>query len=151
MTDAVALGRRRPGGQPKSKDQKRIAMSLRLSPALHARLVARAKEHGRSITQQAEMLLDQALRDPGGIHVLHDEIIKALAEMRERIDQQRAEQIKQRAELIKQRDEMQAEQRNFLREIDEREAAARRAGLFRELDEREARAFAQEFKRKRKP
>jgi hypothetical protein len=151
MTDAVALGRRRPGGQPKSKDQKRIAMSLRLSPALHARLVARAKEHGRSITQQAEMLLDQALRDPGGIHVLHDEIIKALAEMRERIDQQRAEQIKQRAELIKQRDEMQAEQRNFLREIDEREAAARRAGLFRELDEREARAFAQELKRKRKP
>jgi hypothetical protein len=144
MTDAVALGRRRPGGQPKSKDQKRIAMSLRLSPALHARLVARAKEHGRSITQQAEMLLDQALRDPGGIHVLHDEIIKALAEMRERIDQQRAE-------LIKQRDEMQAEQRNFLREIDEREAAARRAGLFRELDEREARAFAQELKRKRKP
>jgi hypothetical protein len=126
------------------KDQKRIAMSLRLSPALHARLVARAKEHGRSITQQAEMLLDQALRDPGGIHVLHDEIIKALAEMRERIDQQRAE-------LIKQRDEMQAEQRNFLREIDEREAAARRAGLFRELDEREARAFAQELKRKRKP
>jgi hypothetical protein len=119
-------------------------MSLRLSPALHARLVARAKEHGRSITQQAEMLLDQALRDPGGIHVLHDEIIKALAEMRERIDQQRAE-------LIKQRDEMQAEQRNFLREIDEREAAARRAGLFRELDEREARAFAQELKRKRKP
>jgi hypothetical protein len=144
MTDAVALGRRRPGGQPKSKDQKRIAMSLRLSPALHARLVARAKEHGRSITQQAEMLLDQALRDPGGIHVLHDEIIKALAEMRERIDQQRAE-------LIKQRDEMQAEQRNFLREIDEQEAAARRAGLFRELDEREARAFAQELKRKRKP
>jgi len=144
MTDAVALGRRRPGGQPKSKDQKRIAMSLRLSPALHARLVARAKEHGRSITQQAEMLLDQALRDPGGIHVLHDEIIKALAEMRERIDQQRAE-------LIKQRDEMQAEQRNFLREIDEHEAAARRAGLFRELDEREARAFAQELKRKRKP
>jgi hypothetical protein len=144
MTDAVAPGRRRPGGQPKSKDQKRIAMSLRLSPALHARLVARAKEHGRSITQQAEMLLDQALRDPGGIHVLHDEIIKALAEMRERIDQQRAE-------LIKQRDEMQAEQRNFLREIDEREAAARRAGLFRELDEREARAFAQELKRKRKP
>jgi hypothetical protein len=151
MTDAVALGRRRPGGQPKSKDQKRIAMSLRLSPALHARLVARAKEHGRSITQQAEMLLDQALRDPGGIHVLHDEIIKALAEMRERID-------RQRAELIKQRDEMQAEQRNFHREIDEfhreideREAAARRAGLFRELDEREARAFAQELKRKRKP
>ena len=158
MTDAVALGRRRPGGQPKSKDQKRIAMSLRLSPALHARLVARAKEHGRSITQQAEMLLDQALRDPGGIHVLHDEIIKALAEMRERIDQQRAElikqraeRIKQRAELIEQRDEMQAEQRNFLREIDEREAVARRAGLFRELDEREARAFAQELKRKRKP
>jgi hypothetical protein len=140
MTDAVALGRRRPGGQPKSKDQKRIAMSLRLSPALHARLVARAKEHGRSITQQAEMLLDQALRDPGGIHVLHDEIIKALAEVRERIDQQRAE-------LIKQRDE----QRNFLRELDEHEAAARRAGLFRELDEREARAFAQELKRKRKP
>jgi len=128
MTDAVALGRRRPGGQPKSKDQKRIAMSLRLSPALHARLVARAKEHGRSITQQAEMLLDQALRDPGGIHVLHDEIIKALAEMRERIDQQRAEQIKQRAELIKQRDEIQAEQRNVLREIDELEAAARRVG-----------------------
>jgi hypothetical protein len=140
MTDAVAPGRRRPGGQPKSKDQKRIAMSLRLSPALHARLVARAKEHGRSITQQAEMLLDQALRDPGGIHVLHDEIIKALAEVRERIDQQRAE-------LIKQRDE----QRNFLRELDEHEAAARRAGLFRELDEREARAFAQELKRKRKP
>jgi len=135
MTDAVALGRRRPGGQPKSKDQKRIAMSLRLSPALHARLVARAKEHGRSITQQAEMLLDQALRDPGEMHVLHDEIIKMLAEMRERIDQQRAELIKQtQAVLIKQRDEMQAEHRNFLREI----------------DEREARAFAQELKRKRK-
>jgi hypothetical protein len=96
MTDAVALGRRRPGGQPKSKDQKRIAMSLRLSPALHARLVARAKEHGRSITQQAEMLLDQALRDPGGIHVLHDEIIKALAEMRERIDQRLFRELDER-------------------------------------------------------
>jgi hypothetical protein len=65
MTDADTPGRRRPGGQPKPKDQKRIAVNLRMSPSLHARLLSMAKEHGRSITQQAEMLLDDALRGDG--------------------------------------------------------------------------------------
>ena len=61
MTDANAPGRKRPGGQSKPKDQKRIAVNLRMSPALHTRLVAMAKENGRSITQQSELLLDFAL------------------------------------------------------------------------------------------
>lgn len=61
MTDTNAPGRRRPGGQSKPKDQKRIAVNLRMSPALHARLVGLAKSNGRSITQQSELLLEFAL------------------------------------------------------------------------------------------
>jgi hypothetical protein len=153
-------GRRRPGGQPKPKDQKRIAVNLRMSPALHARLVAMAKEHGRSITQQAEMLLDQAM--VGALRadeVLEgfDRIDKQLAEMRNRLDEQRAELLKQhdeqeaealklsdeqRAELLKQRNEQEAEalkQRDELRkQLNERKAKAR--NTIRELAEREARA-----------
>jgi hypothetical protein len=64
MTGADAPGRRRPGGQPKPRHQKRIAMSLRVSPGLRARLLAMAQEHGRSITQQSELLLDQAMGAP---------------------------------------------------------------------------------------
>jgi hypothetical protein len=145
MIDAVALGRRRPGGQPKSKDQKRIAVSLRLSPTLHARLVAKAKEHGRSITQQAEMLLDQALSDA----VFRDELI---GEIRKRSDEMRNWLDEQRAEVLKQHDEQRVEMSNILRDLDEREARARRDGLFRGQDERGTGApRAQELKRKRKP
>jgi len=84
-------GRRRPGGQPKPKDQKRVAVNLRMSPALHARLVAMANEHGRSITQQAEMLLDQAIRNlrdfvfPPSADEIHDkldQLNEQLAELR---------------------------------------------------------------------
>ena len=78
MTDAVAPGRKRPGGQPKSKDQKRIAMSLRLSPALHTRLVAMANEHGRSITQQAHRALMECSW-PGNIRQLENAIEHAVA------------------------------------------------------------------------
>jgi hypothetical protein len=114
MTDSANPGRRRPGGQPKSKDQKRIAMSLRLSPALHTRLVARAKEHGRSITQQAEMLLDQAL-SAGVIREEINRVEKALDEMGNRLDQELAA-------AHKQRNERETEQRNILRHLDDMEA-----------------------------
>jgi hypothetical protein len=139
-------GRRRPGGQPKPKDQKRVAVNLRMSPALHARLVAMANEHGRSITQQAEMLLDQAFE----MQAVTDEIFTRLAEMRNSLDQQRAEALKQ----LREHEEWSA---RWLRELDEREARAfreldkREAHAFRELDKRERALLAREIKGKRKP
>ena len=45
------------------KDQKRIPLSMRITPSTREKLVAIAAENGRSITQEAEIRLEQALRD----------------------------------------------------------------------------------------
>jgi hypothetical protein len=71
MTDVTAPVRRRPGGQ--LKDEKRVPMSLRLSPALHRRVLAIANENDRSLTQTAELLFDRAFRDQS-LTELHDRI-----------------------------------------------------------------------------
>src|SRR5205085_1720132 len=49
--DAPGEGRRR-GRRP--KDEKRIPVSLRVTPALRSRLASMAEENGRSLTQQLE-------------------------------------------------------------------------------------------------
>src|SRR5438270_13255626 len=68
MTDvnAAAAGGRGPG-RPRKK-VKRLALSLRVTPELRGRLMAMAKENSRSITQQTELLLEQAI-DGGGLGV----------------------------------------------------------------------------------
>src|SRR5262249_26793353 len=53
-------GKRR-GRRP--KDQRRIPVSLRVTPTLHSRLVAMAEESGRSLTQEVEFLLEQTLEE----------------------------------------------------------------------------------------
>jgi hypothetical protein len=50
---------RRLGRRP--KDQKRLPLSMRITPALRARLVSAAAENGRSITQEAELRLEQTV------------------------------------------------------------------------------------------
>ena len=59
VTDTNVAGGKRPG-RPR-KDNKRPALSLRINPELRQRLVAMAEENGRSITQQTELLLEQAV------------------------------------------------------------------------------------------
>jgi hypothetical protein len=59
MTDALEEKRR--GRRP--KDQKRIPVSLRVTPTLHSRLVAMSDESGRSLTQEVEFLLERALEE----------------------------------------------------------------------------------------
>jgi hypothetical protein len=53
--------RKGPGRRP--KDQKRIPLSVRITPEMRDRLVSTAKGDGRSITQEVELLLEQALSD----------------------------------------------------------------------------------------
>src|SRR5690242_21925669 len=53
--------RKGPGRRP--KDQKRIPLSVRITPVMRDRLVSTAKGDGRSITQEVELLLEQALSD----------------------------------------------------------------------------------------
>jgi hypothetical protein len=49
---------RRLGRRP--KDQKRLPLSIRITPELRARLVSAAAANGRSITQEAELRLEQS-------------------------------------------------------------------------------------------
>jgi hypothetical protein len=81
MTDdvnAAAAGRRR-GGRPRKVD-KRLPVSLRITPELRGRLRAMAKENSRSITQQTELLLEQAINggglgvSPASVEKLHDHL-----------------------------------------------------------------------------
>lgn len=51
--------KRRPGRPP--VERRRIQMAMRITPELRDELVARAERKGRSITQEMEMLLEQAL------------------------------------------------------------------------------------------
>src|SRR5262249_6794941 len=53
--------RKRPGRRP--KDQKRIPLSMRITPEMRDWLVSTAKHNGRSITQMAELLLEHTRRD----------------------------------------------------------------------------------------
>jgi hypothetical protein len=54
MNDAVARTGRR------AKDQKRVPLSMRITPRVRQRLEAQAAETGQSITQQAEFRLEQS-------------------------------------------------------------------------------------------
>jgi hypothetical protein len=47
-------------GRPPS-EQRRVAMGLRVTPEMRDKLVTRAQAKGRSITQEMELLLEQAL------------------------------------------------------------------------------------------
>jgi hypothetical protein len=47
--------------QRRLKDQKRIPLSMRITPEARARLVAEAERSGKSITQLGETLIDQGL------------------------------------------------------------------------------------------
>ncbi len=51
--------KRRPGRPP--VERRRIPMAMRITPKLRDQLVARAEAKGRSITQEMELLLEQAL------------------------------------------------------------------------------------------
>jgi hypothetical protein len=55
--------------QRRTKDQKRIPLSMRITPALRDLLVSQAAENGRSITQEAEIRLQQSFT---GIDELFD-------------------------------------------------------------------------------
>jgi hypothetical protein len=54
------------------KDQKRIPLSMRTTPSTRARLEAAAAENGRSITQEAEIRLDQSF----GTQDLLDQVLE---------------------------------------------------------------------------
>jgi hypothetical protein len=56
----------------RSKDQKRIPLSMRITPSTRARLEAAAAENGRSITQEAEIRLDQSF----GTQDLLDQVLE---------------------------------------------------------------------------
>src|SRR5215467_7905397 len=62
--------RKRPGRRP--KDQKRLPLSIRITPALRDLLVSTAKANGRSITQEAEIRLEYAVRDERRIEEILD-------------------------------------------------------------------------------
>ena len=55
----------------RSKDQKRIPLSMRITPQIRERLVAGAEINGRSITQEAEFRLEQSF----GQQSLFDEVL----------------------------------------------------------------------------
>jgi hypothetical protein len=55
MTEQSRRGRR-------PKDQKRVPLSMRVTPAVREQLVSIAAESGRSITQEAEIRLERSLR-----------------------------------------------------------------------------------------
>ena len=55
-----------PGRPKKPPTEKRLPLSLLVSPALRRRLVTLAKENRRSVTQQTEMLLERALDSTKG-------------------------------------------------------------------------------------
>jgi|SRR5947207_4744861 len=62
--------RKRPGRRP--KDQKRLPLSMRVTPALRDFLVSTATANGRSITQEAEVLLEHGRRDEGRLEDILD-------------------------------------------------------------------------------
>jgi hypothetical protein len=61
---------KRPGRRP--KDQKRLPLSIRITPALRDVLVSTAKANGRSITQEAEIRLEHTIRDERRIEDILD-------------------------------------------------------------------------------
>src|SRR5439155_18984636 len=86
--DADAPMRSRPGRPP--KDQKRIPVSLRLSPTTARGLQAMAKDQGRTVTGQTEFLLEHAARElgwklydlsPAPIEDLYDRLARLEAEL----------------------------------------------------------------------
>jgi hypothetical protein len=60
VIDANALGQRRRGRRP--KPNKRVPLSLLLDPEIRSILADSAKENGRSITRQTELILRRGIR-----------------------------------------------------------------------------------------
>lgn len=56
------------------KDQKRIPLSMRITPDIREWLVRNAASQGRSITQEAELRLDEARRDENRAPLFHDAV-----------------------------------------------------------------------------
>lgn len=50
-----------PKPKPLTAETNRVPLSLRISPEIHAELVARTKETGRSLTFETEVLLEEGL------------------------------------------------------------------------------------------
>jgi hypothetical protein len=82
----VALGK---GQWPPDEDKlkrRRVMMALRVTPALHDEILRRVESTGRSITQEMELLLEQALFTeraigaPGGKawSIAHDTMVRML-------------------------------------------------------------------------
>src|ERR1700730_11079430 len=60
-------------GKPRV-ERRRIMMALRVTPALHDRILARVDVTGRSITQEMELLIEQSLRDEDRAELFHDAV-----------------------------------------------------------------------------
>jgi hypothetical protein len=65
------MSERKPRGR-RPKDQKRVPLSIRITPALRELLVSTARANGRSITQEAEIRLEHAVRDERRIEEILD-------------------------------------------------------------------------------
>src|SRR5258708_892488 len=64
VTDLDAPGEERRPGRPRKED-KRLPLSLRVSPEMRRRLDAMAEQNSRTISQQTEVLLEHALNGGG--------------------------------------------------------------------------------------
>jgi hypothetical protein len=62
MTREEQMGRKVAGRKVGRPQTNRVALSLRVSPAVRKRLEDRVKETGRSISQEAELLMEQTLQ-----------------------------------------------------------------------------------------
>jgi hypothetical protein len=60
-------------GKPRV-ERRRIMMALRVTPALHDRILARVDVTGRSITQEMELLIEQSLRDEDRAELFYDAV-----------------------------------------------------------------------------
>jgi hypothetical protein len=87
MTDdeARATERRRPGRPP--KDKKKAAIGARIAPELRDSVLTIAERHGRSFSQQLELLLELAVRNEReGLYDRIANIEAELAELRSTIE-----------------------------------------------------------------
>jgi hypothetical protein len=62
------------GGVRRPKDQNRVPLSMRIAPETRKQLEDEAAQTGRSITQQAELRLEQSLRDEKRASLFHDAV-----------------------------------------------------------------------------
>lgn len=79
----IETPKRKRGGRPSRPHApgERVPMSFRVTPEFHAKIVLRAAETGRSITQEVELLLEAGLR-ADGIEARLDEILALIKPVR---------------------------------------------------------------------